>query len=339
MSERETEGVKEFNGEIGGVDNRLADSAVQPDKFQLIEGIMPWQGQHRRLFGKKVQGKLHGVTSDNLAVITINAIPGNHIIYQTREGLMMDQQYDPDALRWWTAAGNPSFATLQKVSNLSLALKAANLWSKFDILYPFAGGTALAHSKNLISANYTITWNGGMSHTANGITGNAAAYGNTNYSPFTAGLTIGNSHIAQYVRVSVGAPSAIGVYAATGYRFAMHAPWADGNLYADMNDATAGFGRASGPGTTQLLAGSRTSLTDLRAYKQGVQIGNSTGLILNVMPPGDMYVMAVHDVASVGFPGSENVALYSVGRGLSPTEMAAYAAIVQTYQTAMGRQV
>lgn len=156
MSERETEGVKEFNGEVGGVDNRLADSAVQPDKFQLIEGVMPWQGQHRRLFGKKVEGKFSGSVNDNLAVITINAIPGNHLVYQTREGLFMDDNYLTETINWATRAAVTDFATLQIVNRAVLQLKGANLWTKLVAVYPLVGGTALAHGQNLIANTHTI---------------------------------------------------------------------------------------------------------------------------------------------------------------------------------------
>jgi len=91
-SERESENLKLHKGDVGSVDNRVADSAANPENFQLIEGIIPWNGEHRRMFGKIAHGKFHGATLDNLAILTIHAMPGANILYQTREGLFMNGQ-------------------------------------------------------------------------------------------------------------------------------------------------------------------------------------------------------------------------------------------------------
>lgn len=334
-NERETQDTKEFKGDIGGVNNRLADSAVNGQYFQLAEGIMPWEGEHRRVFGKKTTDKVHGTESDRLAVLTLHALPGNHLLIQTREGLIMDHQYDLDAVRWWKAAGGPGIATLQRVSKLATDLKAANIWKKLHCLYPFAGGTALAHAQNLISANFTITWNflvGNVTHDANGITG--PGYGDTGWSPNAQLTTIASAHLGAYVRS--GAGGAHGSWDAGGSRFGIHAPWVDLNLYVDMNDPG---NRAIGPGATQLLVGNRTSLSDLFAYKQGVQVGYNAFSVVNARPLPTVYILTANNAGVPWIQSNDNIALFSLGLGLSPAEMADYAVIVQNFQTAMGRQV
>lgn len=90
MSDRESVELKDFQGDIEGVDNRRADSATDPGLFQVLEGIIPWDSEHRRMFGKKPHGKFSGALTDNLAIITIHPLTGGHILYQTQEGLVMD---------------------------------------------------------------------------------------------------------------------------------------------------------------------------------------------------------------------------------------------------------
>lgn len=62
-----------------------------------------------------------------------------------------------------------------------------NIWSKKKALYPFIGGTAFAHSLNLIDqSQYPIGWTGSPTHNANGVQFNGTSqYGNTGINPST----------------------------------------------------------------------------------------------------------------------------------------------------------
>ena len=57
-------------------------------------------------------------------------------------------------------------AIITLVSNLV----SAGLWGKMLALYPYVGGTAGSHAVNLVNSLYTISWTGGVTHDANGIT-------------------------------------------------------------------------------------------------------------------------------------------------------------------------
>ncbi|MCL5098721.1 MAG: hypothetical protein M1608_14560 [Candidatus Omnitrophica bacterium] len=51
---------------------------------------------------------------------------------------------------------------------------------KFHVVYPFIGGTAAAHTLNLMGADHAITWAGSaLVHDEYGVTGNRSGYGDT----------------------------------------------------------------------------------------------------------------------------------------------------------------
>lgn len=87
------------------------------------------------------------------------------------------------------AAANITDATQRgAICTLVTSLKAASLWTGMDAIYPFVGGNALSHSYNLRNpSKYQISWTGGVTHDASGITGDGTSgYGNTGFTPSTA---------------------------------------------------------------------------------------------------------------------------------------------------------
>lgn len=69
------------------------------------------------------------------------------------------------------------------------ALKTDNLWTPLKAFYPFVGGTASAHERNLkdpadTNAAHRIIWGGGVTHSATGAKGNGTnGYGDCNILP------------------------------------------------------------------------------------------------------------------------------------------------------------
>src|SRR5205085_1059836 len=77
------------------------------------------------------------------------------------------------------------------VNNLVVSLKGAGLWTKLKAIYPYVGGSATAHKWNLkdprvLDAAYRITWSGGVTHNANGVTfDGSTGYGDTHLNALT----------------------------------------------------------------------------------------------------------------------------------------------------------
>ncbi len=96
---------------------------------------------------------------------------------------MHAQAQDTDAAAFITATGITDTKQISAINKLVTDAKAAGVWTKMRVLYPFVGGTPARHSYNLKDpASYQITWGGTVVHDSTGIKGNGTSgYGNTNF--------------------------------------------------------------------------------------------------------------------------------------------------------------
>jgi hypothetical protein len=94
---------------------------------------------------------------------------------------------DPDAQAFLDAAIITDITQANAVNSLVIGLKADGLWTNMQVIYPFVGGTASSHKYNLkdprdLDAAYRLSFSGGWTHNANGITGNGVnTYADTFY--------------------------------------------------------------------------------------------------------------------------------------------------------------
>jgi len=84
---------------------------------------------------------------------------------------------DSDAQAFLNAAVITDTTQATAVNTLVTDLKGYGIWSKIKALYPFVGGTAASHKWNLknpldTDAAFRLTFNGGITHSANGVQGN-----------------------------------------------------------------------------------------------------------------------------------------------------------------------
>lgn len=248
--------------------------------------------------------------------------------------------YDVDAASFFTRASIADLGQKSAINQLVLDLKAASLWTKFHVLYPFVGGSASSHSFNLKSSSFQITWNGTVTHNSNGITGNGSSgYGATGYIPAANG-TVNSSHLSFYCRSASLSGFGTFVGGRDVNRF---------NLYAD--NANFGYGQlyggglgmalgALGSGPWGLVTVSRTSSTSEIIFKGATALteqtsANADGLAATY----DCYVLADNNFGSPGSYTNGNGAFASIGLGLTAGNVSAYNTAVQTFQTSLGRNV
>jgi len=108
---------------------------------------------------------------------------------------------DPDAQAFITAAAITNPTQQAAINTLVVDLKAASIWSKLLVFYPFVGGTALSNSKNLKNINFgTLTYSTGMTHGTLGIKGNGSSYADTGLKSTTIGFTQNNAASGVYMQ-------------------------------------------------------------------------------------------------------------------------------------------
>lgn len=251
--------------------------------------------------------------------------------------------YDSDAATFFTAASITDAGQKAAVSALVVDLKAAGVWAKCLAIYPMVGGTSSSHAVNLKSpGTYDITWSGTVTHSANGAVSNGSTgYGDTGLQANTAiGAPYGDddSHLSFYSRTDLGSGfNGYDIGAWTGTQFI--AIESGGYVCTNSNDYAA-IAPASPTSTDAMYVGSRTSSTAVACYRNssvgtnGPEATNGTSL-----PGYNIYLMALNASGTANYFSTRQLAFASIGRGLTGTQCTDLYAAVQTYQTALGRQV
>jgi hypothetical protein len=270
--------------------------------------------------------------------------------YRTRLGLIYDDilstGFDIDALAFIGAAGITDATQQDAINNLVVGLKLDNIWTKFKALYPFVGGTAITHKfnlKNSLDTNtaFRLTFSGGITHNSNGITGSVNGFANTFLVP-SISLTNNSLNVSVYSRTSTQSNSnelgcstssflpIIGLTTRStldqmqfdGYDFSAHRL-----IAAETNGS--GF-----------YLGSITSSTSQKIYKNGILKATSISAQTQTQPSVQpIYLLARNDSGTAANYSPKNLSFASIGDGLTDTEALNYYNRVQTFQTALGRQV
>ena len=251
---------------------------------------------------------------------------------------------DPDAQAFITAAAITNPTQQAAINTLVVSLKGYNVWSKMKALYPFVGGTATTHKFNLknpldTDAAFRIFWNGGVTHSSNGVQfGGVNGWGNTYLNPPTK-LSGTSNHVSFYSRTNNAASSAIemGVID-TNYYFHLHCYHPGNLMYSLLNTNTVtGYNNANSLGH---FIGTRTGVTASQGFKNGSSLGTNTNAVAIGTTVNFLILGASNTLA--GTPTNytnRECAFASIGDGLTPTEAANFYTAVQTFQTTLNRNV
>ncbi len=257
---------------------------------------------------------------------------------------------DADATAFITAAGITNLTQASAINTLVNDLKTYGLWTKMKALYPMVGGSATSHKFNLkdprdLDAAYRLVFNGGWTHTSNGALPNGTTgYADTkfiNAQVYPSSIT--NIHVSYYSRTNTNKYEMIGmqddsvgqgsqVYlqdnGAVQYYSALNT---DANAIA-VNKVQSSIGH---------YLTSRTSLTSLKGYRDGVIQGSNTttssGLksTLPIIISGAIYKFS----STQYYYGNKECAFSSIGDGLTDTDATNFYNSVQKFQTTLGRQI
>ncbi len=251
-------------------------------------------------------------------------------------------QLDADAESFLTRAAITDATQRAAINALVLGLKANSLWTLLSAFYPFVGGSASAHSHNLKSSSYQISWAGTVTHDSNGITGDGTTgWGDSGWDSATSAA---QNSLHAYCYCRTAAPTA-------GGRF---------------------FGAANNAGTSRVglvRNGASLAIDGIHNFVANfVQVGASTDFrgsmcqsrtastthrtyLRAIAPVSETTASALACVESVGilarnFEGfgpdsfsNANLSAVSLGAGLSDAQYTALASVVDAFQTALGRNV
>jgi len=258
---------------------------------------------------------------------------------------------DPDATAFLTATGITDPTISDAINQLVLDLKAASLWTKSNAIYPFVGGTATTHKYNLIDpqdtdAAFRLGFLGGMTHNSNGITGNGTSNFASTYMQASAELAGGGGssqndfHMIAYVR---NIPSArngvdIGVYSATQNTSISFNVRNTSNLFNSAGMTANIYDGSANTATTGFYGMTRNGTST--TYRKFINTTKSTVTRTSTAPPTrDIFIMAQNGNGTATAFQNRNIALVTLGYGLSDTDIDNWVTINEDFQTALGRFV
>jgi hypothetical protein len=234
------------------------------------------------------------------------------------------------------------------INNLVVNMKAAGIWSKMKAVYPFIGGTASTHKWNLVNpqdidAAFRLVFNGGWTHSSNGVTPNGTnGYADTKLNMSTNYTVNDSTHISFYSRDSFAGfqDYEMGVYnSSTGIAI---------NLVLRRSDFS---------NTTFYTVNSNSSLNYIDSNAAAFYISNRLGTAMNgwrnstktvtttsaagTRPSLNMFIgnLNIDGAPNGGLWGTRQCAFASIGDGLTDSEALAFNQIVETYQYALGRNI
>ena len=261
---------------------------------------------------------------------------GSTQVNEVRIGSTLVWQFssvDPDAQAFITAAAITDPIQQNAINQLVLDLKGYSIWTKMKAIYPFVGGTNAQHTWNLKNtAQYKITWYGGVSSSSNGITGNGTnGYGDTFLNNNVMGEN--NAHISIYSRTNIqnfacdmgswNGQFGLAIY--SGYLNAIR-----------MSLNSAGLALLSNTNSQGFYLGSRLVPSSINIQKNSTQTTTSS-LVLTPIITTSVKILRPGEYN--GEYTNRNLSFASIGDGLTNTESSNFYTAVQAFQTTLGRQV
>jgi hypothetical protein len=249
--------------------------------------------------------------------------------------------YDEDAQAFFdrvtTAGGTLSTTQKDAVNILVNDLKSNGLWSKMKAIYPMVGASAAACSQNLKSSSFTGTFSGGWTYANTGITGNGTnGYMETGLIPSNT-LSQNSTHLSMYIRTNTDSINAMGVANDTNGTYELGlTPRRSNNVFVCINNTANSI--TSSTDSRAFHIGTRTASNQIRYYRNNNSANtlsnNSTGL-----SSFSFVIGAMRLGASLYNYYSGQIALVSIGDGLTDTEASNFYTAVQAFQTTLSRQV
>jgi hypothetical protein len=254
---------------------------------------------------------------------------------------------DADAQAFITAASITDPTQQSAINTLVVDLKGYNIWTKMKAVYPFVGGTSSTHKFNLknpldTDAAFRLVFNGGFTHNSNGITGNGTnGYADTKFNPVSQSSNLNSFFMSVYSRTNSNAGNAYEIANADDYsigtkftgiitRYSNNNRYiAVGGNYNTANSETDSRGF--------YCCGTNGSSTQI-LYKNGSNVLSGTSPQTG-FSNCNLAVSAVINLTSIAGYSSKNLAFAHIGDGLTSTEAANLYTTVQTFQTALNRNV
>ena len=237
------------------------------------------------------------------------------------------------------ATGITDTTILNALNTFDTGLISNGLDTKMKAIYPFVGGTSTTHKYNFINSAdsngaFRLSFNGGWTHSANGITGNLVnTFADTFFIPSTQ-LTLSSGHYSIYSRTNVNETSIdMGVLNDNCHQIITRLSGQQTYSYASTNTGIT----LANTDSRGLYITNRNSATNTTGFKNGVKVAD--GFMTAGLPINSVFIGARNQGGGGVIPSSRQYAFASIGNGLTDGEATTFYNLVQAMQTSLSRQV
>jgi hypothetical protein len=254
--------------------------------------------------------------------------------------------YDADAQEFFirvnNAGGSLNSLELGATNQLVLDLKSNGVWNLIKAIYPMVGASSAACAQNLKSSSFTGAFNGGWTFSSTGVLSNGTTgFFNSNLIPNDS-LIVSNLHVSAYCRNLLypnNVDTAIfGAVSGSTYIF--------GDFYNTVPNffttlggqafITAAFDNTQGLITTSII---NNGTNGQKTFRNSIQKGQNTNTSTS-LPTAKIYFNALNNggTGQLNY-GAYELALATIGDGLTNANVSDLYTAVQAFQTTLGRQV
>lgn len=253
---------------------------------------------------------------------------------------------DPDARAFLIAAGISNQQQQIAVDNLVIAAKANGWWTLCNAIYPIVGGSAFSHKFNLkdprdLDAAFRLNFQGGWTHSATGANPNGTnAYADTFVVPSTA-LNLNDVHGSYYSRdnTAFGSEYVIGAFQSGIQEFGLIIRRSGGDYFSILYDETVSLVNGTLADGSGWFLASRASITSNVFYRNGVSVNSNSLANAGTRPTISVYLAALNNMGAAQSFSDKECAFASLGSGISGALSATMYSDIQTFETALERQV
>lgn len=258
--------------------------------------------------------------------------------------------YDADAQALFDAAEITSTTVKNAVNTLILDFKASGFWTTCGAIYGMAGDNV----QQTYASQYKFNWKNPLDTDAafrlsftntptcdaNGIDFNGLnQYADTHIVPSTD-LSLNDVHSSYYSRSNLDGNFDIGVIGVNSLQeFAMIIKRPGGTYYSIVYDESGSLITGTLSDGSGYFMNSRISSTSHEFYRNGSSFASNTSANAGTRPAFSIFLAAENNSGSPGGYSTKQCAFASFGTGVSSSLAASTYTSIQTYQTALSRNV
>jgi hypothetical protein len=246
---------------------------------------------------------------------------------------------DGDAARFLQVTGVTGQNEVFALNTLVQKLKYANLWARYQIIYPFLGTTSTTQKFNLknpqdTNGAYRITFVNGGTFDSRGYTNDGATdYGNTNLVATSIGGGLNNFSVSYYVKESTQ-------QGAFDQGARNNTFWLASNFRNASNEFSA---RAFNNTSTAMSHGHTTGLATVSRsnssnFFMGVNNTTTTATQTSTgLPAFNIVIGAYNDFGTIGVFANRTYQFFAIGNSITAAEHTTLWNIVAEYQANLNR--